>query len=560
MKNIILNQRAERDELMARPYQQRDTRYNFDELLSNPLIKLITGPRRVGKSVFALLMLQGRNFAYLNFDDNLLLENWDEDLVMQMLDDVYPGYEYLLLDEIQNLPDWDLWVNKLYRRGKNLIITGSNAKMLSSEMATVLTGRCLQIEMLPFSLEETMRWRNVNPNLEERSAQAVVVADDYMRNGGYPETIQSRNITKSYLSTLFDSILLKDVAKRHKVRNTTDLYNLATYLLSNFCNPISANELATELGLSSVTTTKKFCDYLAEPYLFFYLPRFNNKMKLMKKAPSKVYVVDNGFVQSTAFNLSENLGRLLENQVFVELLRRGYIPGKTLFYYRTRNDKEIDFVTRKAQKQNNSYKSATICPPRKPENANSMPSSKLPKNSTATTSSSSPTPKKKKSSGRTKHLRLLLIINFNINKMTDFKDIILAVLAILIPAIVAILGYVIHRKTECIKIMESQLSDKKYHEYAGLVDMFFKILKDTKRNNVPNDNLAEQMVDLKKDILLYGSDKVFFAYNNFFDISTNYPGSLKLLMDAWLNLMLEIRQDMCGHSSKITKDDILFNL
>ena len=269
---------------------------------------------------------------------------------MQMLDDVYPGYEYLLLDEIQNLPDWDLWVNKLYRRGKNLIITGSNAKMLSSEMATVLTGRYLQIEMLPFSLEETMRWRNVNPNLEEQSVQAVVVADDYMRNGGYPETIQSRNITKSYLSTLFDSILLKDVAKRHKVRNTTDLYNLATCLLSNFCNSISANELATELGLSSVTTTKKFCDYLAEPYLFFYLPRFNNKMKLMKKAPSKVYVVDNGFVQSTAFNLSENLGRLLENQVFVELLRRGYIPGKTLFYYRTRNDKEIDFVTRKGSK------------------------------------------------------------------------------------------------------------------------------------------------------------------------------------------------------------------
>ena len=293
-------------------------------------------------------MLQGKNFAYLNFDDNLLLENWNEDLVMRMLDDVYPGYEYLLLDEIQNLPDWDLWVNKLYRRGKNLIITGSNAKMLSSEMATVLTGRYLQIEMLPFSLEETMRWRNVN--LEEQSTQAIVVADDYMRNGGYPETIQSRNITKSYLSTLFDSILLKDVAKRHKVRNTTDLYNLATYLLSNFCNPISANDLAVELGLSSVTTTKKFCDYLAEPYLFFYLPRFNNKMKLMKKAPPKVYVVDNGFVQSTAFNLSENLGRLLENQVFVELLRRGYIPGKTLFYYRTRNDKEVDFVTRKGSK------------------------------------------------------------------------------------------------------------------------------------------------------------------------------------------------------------------
>lgn len=350
MKTTILNQRAERDELLSRPYQQRHTKYDADELLQNPLIKLITGPRRVGKSVFALLMLQGKNFAYLNFDDNQLLEKWDEDLAMSALDDVYPDYDFMLLDEIQNLPNWDLWVSKLYRRGKNLIITGSNAKMLSSEMTTVLTGRYLQIEMLPFSLEETMSWKNISPDREEQVAQAIMLADDYMRNGGYPETIPARSITKSYLSTLFDSILLKDVAQRHKVRNTTDLYNLATYLLSNFCNPISANELAGELGLSSVATTKKFCDYLNEPYLFFYLSRFNNKLKLMNKAPKKVYVVDNGFVQSTAFNLSENLGRLLENQVFVELLRRGYIPGKTLFYYRTRNDKEIDFVTRKGAK------------------------------------------------------------------------------------------------------------------------------------------------------------------------------------------------------------------
>lgn len=347
MKTIILNQRAERDSLLGRPYQSRDTKYDLDELLSNPLIKLITGPRRVGKSVFALLMLRGRNFAYLNFDDAQLLERWDEDLVMQMLDEVYPGYDFLMLDEIQNLPEWDLWVNKLYRRGVNLVITGSNAKMLSSEMATVLTGRFLQIEMLPFSLAETMRWENVPTSDDAPLPRAAAVADDYMRNGGYPETILARGLTNSYLSTLFDSILMKDIAKRHRVRNTADLYTLATYLLSNFCNLVSASDLAAELGFSSVTTTKKFFDYLAEPYLFFYLPRFNNKHKLMKKAPRKVYVVDNGFVQSTAFNLSDNLGRLLENQVFVELLRQGFVPERTLFYYRTRNDKEIDFVTRR---------------------------------------------------------------------------------------------------------------------------------------------------------------------------------------------------------------------
>lgn len=352
MKNILLNQKAERNELLGRPYLQRHTKYNIDDLLSNPLIKIITGPRRVGKSVFALLMLQGRNFAYLNFDDNLLLANWDEDAVLTMLDQIYPGYEYILLDEIQNLPQWDLWVNKLYRRGKNLVITGSNAKMLSSEMATVLTGRYLQIEMLPFSLEETMQWTKA-PEPAYNPAQTIALVDDYMRNGGYPETINARSITKTYLSTLFDSILLKDVAKRHRIRNTSDLYNLANYLLSNFGNTISATELAGQLGLSSVTTAKKFCDFLAEPYLFFYLPRFNNKLKLMKKAPSKVYVVDNGFVQSTAFNLTENLGRLLENQVFVELLRRGYIIGQDLFYYRTRNDKEIDFVTQRGTKVEN---------------------------------------------------------------------------------------------------------------------------------------------------------------------------------------------------------------
>ena len=290
MKTTIFNQRAERDELMGHSYQQRHTRYDADSLLCNPLIKLITGPRRVGKSVFALLMLQGKNFAYLNFDDSELLEKWNEDLVMATLDEVYPGYEYMLLDEIQNLPEWDLWVSKLYRRGKNLVITGSNARMLGSEMATVLTGRYLQIEMLPFSLGETLCWRNAGSDREEEAARTEALTDDYMRNGGYPETIRSRSITRNYLSTLFDSILLKDVARRHKVRNTSDLYNLASYLLSNFCNPVSVNDLAGDLGLSSVATTKKFCGYLSEPYLFFYLPRFNNKLKLMAKAPKKVYV------------------------------------------------------------------------------------------------------------------------------------------------------------------------------------------------------------------------------------------------------------------------------
>ncbi|MBP5516689.1 MAG: ATP-binding protein [Bacteroidales bacterium] len=352
MKNIILTQHTERDTIAARPYIDRKTSYQVAEMLNSPLIKLITGPRRAGKSVFALLMLKGRNFAYLNFDDKQLLERWDEELVEKTLDEVYPSYEYLLLDEVQNLPGWDLWVSKLYRNGKNMVITGSNANMLSSEMATVLTGRYLQIEMLPFSLAEVMSAAGIDISdiKPEQQAEASLIADDYLRNGGFPETVLARGITKNYLSTLFDSILLKDVAQRHHIRKTSDLYGMATYLLSNFCNPFSANSLAEELGIASVTTTKKYCDYLNEPYLFFYLPRFNNKLKLMAKADRKAYIVDNGFVQSSAFNLSDNLGRLLENQVFVDLLRQGYVPGQTLFYYRSRNNREVDFVTRRGPK------------------------------------------------------------------------------------------------------------------------------------------------------------------------------------------------------------------
>ena len=337
MRAVILNQRKERDELLERHYLERKTKINSDELLANNLIKLVSGPRRVGKSTYALLMLKGKNFAYLNFDDDQLLAMWEEETVMQMLDEVYPNYEYMLLDEVQNLNDWDLWISKLYRRGKNLIVTGSNAKMLSSEMATVLTGRYIQIDMMPFSMQEVAEWNNT----DIRS-----IADDYLHNGGYPETVQARSIVKNYLFTLFDNIVWKDVCKRHKVRNSTDLNTLAVYLLANFCNPVSANDLRTELGFSSVTTTKKFMDYLHEPFLFFFLMRYDNKMKIMKKAAQKIYVVDNGFVTSRAFSISENIGRLLENQVFTELLRRGYNTERTLFYYRSRNDKEIDFVIR----------------------------------------------------------------------------------------------------------------------------------------------------------------------------------------------------------------------
>ena len=350
MKNIVLKQRTERDMLVAKDYQQRVEITDSATLLASSLIKLITGPRRAGKSVLALQILQGKNYAYLNFDDNSLLTHFDEDAVMKALSEVYPRYEYLLLDEIQNLDGWDKWVTTLYRRGVNLIITGSNANLLSSEMATLLTGRYVETFILPFSMEETLRFCKVdtNPSLTEEQAALSLAMEDYMKNGGYPEIIHSRELEQVYLGSLFDSIILKDVAKRHKIRKTTELYDLADYLISNYGNPMSYTGIATDLNLGSVTTVKNFCKYLEEPYLFWFLPRFERKLKEMKKADRKVYVVDTGFVSVRSLELSANSGKQLENMVFVELLRRGFnISKKELFYYHTANGKEIDFVTKK---------------------------------------------------------------------------------------------------------------------------------------------------------------------------------------------------------------------
>ena len=352
MRNIVLKQRAERDDLASRPYHTREYIQDVSPYLDANVIKLITGPRRAGKSVYALQILSGKNYAYLNFDDTQLLGAFNEDAVMQALAEVYPGYDYLLLDEVQNLDSWDAWVSKLYRRGVNLVITGSNANLLSSEMSTLLTGRYVEIQILPFSMKETLEYKEapIDAELPDEKAKLFIEMDDYLKKGGYPEIVKNRDIEQAYLSALFDSIILKDVAQRHKIRKITELYDLADYLISNYSNPLSYNEIADELSLGSVTTVKKFCGYLAEPYLFFYLPRYNNKLKEMKKAPRKVYVIDNGFIYTRSFELSSNNGRQLENMVFIELLRRGYDLEKSLFYYRTSNDKEVDFVTRDGRK------------------------------------------------------------------------------------------------------------------------------------------------------------------------------------------------------------------
>lgn len=340
MQTIIVKQKEERDALLSEPYIPREKEKELTLLLDSHPIKIITGPRRAGKSMLAINALKGRNFAYLNFDSEDLLQHFDQYTILDVLDLVYPGYEYLLLDEIQNLPTWNDWLGKLYRLGKNLIVTGSNANLLSTEMESKLTGRYVSIEVLPFSFAEYLKIHTDGSMLD--------TAEEYLSLGGYPEIVNDPNAAKSYLPNLFNSILYKDVVRRYNVRKTTELNNLAKLLVSRYGGETTYYSLAIDLGLSSFVTARKFTEYLESAYLCRLLPRFNYKQTIMQKAPRKTYVIDNGMITANAFDNGENKGHKLENAVFLELVRRGYVPEISLFYYRTKNtDKEIDFVCKK---------------------------------------------------------------------------------------------------------------------------------------------------------------------------------------------------------------------
>lgn len=351
-KNLILQHKKEKELLLSKPYIPREKLDFARKFLETDLIKVITGPRRAGKSVFSVLLLKDKNFAYLNFDDENLLRIKNTDEIVKGIFEVYSGPKFILFDEIQNLPEWELFVNKLQRRGHNLILTGSNARLLSKELATALTGRHVPVEIFPFNFREFLKAKNFELKeklLPEIKGKILNYLDIYLKNGGFPEIAVKNLDPKAYLDTLFDAVLLKDVVKRYKVRFSQKIYDLALYLISNFSNEFSFTKLKNTLDFSSVNTIQNYLRYLEDAYLVFTLNRFSFKRKEQIKTAKKIYLVDNGFILAKSFQFSENAGKLMKNLAFSELLKKGYKANETLFYYKTRNQKEVDFVLKEGR-------------------------------------------------------------------------------------------------------------------------------------------------------------------------------------------------------------------
>ena len=317
--------------------------------LKSKLAQVVIGVRRSGKSTlcFNALRKAGVHYAYANFDDERLeeLETKDLDNVLQTLYKIYGKFEYLFLDEIQNIDGWPLFVNRLLRQRIHIIITGSNAKLLSTELATHLTGRHHKIELFPFSFKDWCSIKEVDyTRLTTKNKGLLSKAyEEYFRQGGFPELISGDENPKEYISTLIDNIISQDIKKRYKIRNVDALKRLTHHILNETPTLIVKETLQKIIGIKSERTLGNYLMYLNQTYLISTISKYSSKSR-ERARNEKSYAIDVAFMdkRENAF-CGENLGWRLETLVYLELLRRKAGSENDIYYYQGRSA-EADFV------------------------------------------------------------------------------------------------------------------------------------------------------------------------------------------------------------------------
>ncbi len=341
LKDVVLTQKRELENRLQEIYVERKLPDHFD--FGNDLIKVIIGPRRAGKSFYAAhLIAQTGSYGYINFDDERLVAIEDYDEILGAIKAVYGNPQHLFFDEIQNLPRWELFVNRLQRQGFKMLITGSNANLLSSELSTHLTGRHTAVVLFPFSFSEYLTMSgNQMTNIEKKDA-----LDLYLAQGGYPEPLIKKIDRRDYLRTLLQSTLYKDIIKRFKIRSVQGIEDLTLYLMSNIAREYSFNALAGVTKCRSVHTIDKYIRYIQEAYLVFSLQRFSFKVKEQAGYNKKIYCTDNGMAVASGFRFSENRGALYENLVAIALKKKEISGRCSIFYWKSSNNEEVDFVVK----------------------------------------------------------------------------------------------------------------------------------------------------------------------------------------------------------------------
>lgn len=343
LKQVIADQREYRP---PKNFFSRTLTESIRTFVDDPSIMIISGMRRSGKSTIQrhLQLELAKSDYYLNFDDERLIRFHVEDfqMLMEVLIELFGQQSTFYFDEIQNIEGWERFVRRLYEQGKKIYITGSNARLLSKELGTHLTGRYIQFEVYPLSFQEIVRHKYP----EVLSKKALSTNDigmiqhhfsNYLKNGGIPEYVKFEK--PEYLRDLFEGILYRDIIVRYKVNDEKPLREVVYYLASNIGKEFSYTKLGKIVGLSPHTIVN-YCNYLEQCYLCFFVSRYSHSLKRQIQYNKKCYMIDPALIRTTGFRVSEDRGRLLENIVFLQLKMQ-----KKEFYFH-KDKKECDFIIR----------------------------------------------------------------------------------------------------------------------------------------------------------------------------------------------------------------------
>jgi len=324
----------------------------ISKMTKTPHVVVITGLRRVGKSTLLTQIASkylNDNYYYVSFEDERLtrFEVSDFDILYETLVEMWGEKKIWLMDEIQNVVGWERFVRHMHDIGHKLYITGSNASLLSEELATRLTGRSLKVELFPFSFKEYLVWcghQNGSVVTTKDKGKIVRLINHYISGGGIPESLQYPDL--NILSSLYNDVLHRDIVSRYQIENVRSLKEMAHYLASNVANLVSFNKMKELLKLGSVNTVKSYFDYLESSWLFFVVNKFAYSVKEQQIAAKKVYCIDSGLAKVVGFNFSKNQGRWIENLVYLQLRRY----GDEVFYFKTQNGDEVDYYLPKQNK------------------------------------------------------------------------------------------------------------------------------------------------------------------------------------------------------------------
>ena len=349
----------ERDMLNILPRE-----YNIP-LESKKIISLI-GVRRSGKSSILFDMIKSlretipkENIIYINFEDDRLypLELSHLDMLLEAYYEIYPEKRdekvYLFLDEIQAVPNWEIYIRRIYDTlNLQIFITGSSAKLLSTEIATALRGRTISYEIFPFSFKEYLEYKNIPINLNSSKSLSFIknALSSYLVDGGFAETIDEDSlISRKILSEYLELIVYKDIVDRYNITNRGLLKILNKYCFTNISTLLSFNKLYNEfksLGFKlSKDTIYQYISHLEDAYTLFTIPIYRNSIKEENRNPKKIYGIDNGFKKIYDYAIDKDMSKLYENVVFLHLRRE----TKNIYYFKQKQ--EVDFYVKLANKE-----------------------------------------------------------------------------------------------------------------------------------------------------------------------------------------------------------------